>query len=425
MHFKKYLPLIVIFPLMVSCSSSQLFQSKYVEEAKVTDRTRAGNLLASIPAASEKIPVSLYDFQDLTGQFKNNEKYTEYSSAVTKGGHAILTKALLDAGSKKWFTVVERGSFKNLLQERNIIDVTRNQYRGPDGSKLPSLPPLIYGPLLIEGGIISYDSNIITGGAGATYLGINGNVRYNRDMVTIYLRAVKVETGEVLLSVTSSKTVFSTSTDTNLIKYITFDRLLNAEAGFSVNEPVQLAVRQAIETGVYSMIMEGALEKVWDFKDQGAGQAALHEYLVRRDGKDAAMAQMRDAQEQQVAQVETATVAAAPIPAATASDMAPAAGGPVPNAAPAPANAMPPELAETIMPPVKSEPVQSADNNAAPVNGSDAAALAPAAGSAPAPQPQPVAQPSSSQNLNDSAYAQRRKLVLPSEDPNYGRVTRH
>ena len=143
---------------------------------------------------------------------------------------------------------------------------------------------MIYGGMLLEGGIISYDSNVVTGGLGATYLGIGAATQYHRDLVTVYLRAVNIQTGKIIRSVTSSKTVFSTLIDGNLLKYITFDRLLQAEAGLTVNEPTQLAVRQAIETAVYSLIMEGAMHNNWHFNDPVAGQKAIDEYLMRRDG---------------------------------------------------------------------------------------------------------------------------------------------
>jgi curli production assembly/transport component CsgG len=277
--------LLISLSVLCGCSDRTLMQNSLVEEAQVSDHTRAGDILEALPAPANKTPVALYEFQDQTGQFKYNDKYTDYSSAVTKGAHAILTKALIDSGHHQWFTVVERGGLKNLIQERQIIKSMRNEYLGPNGTKLPELPSLIYGGMLIEGGIISYDTNVITGGAGATYLGIGASAQYRRDLVTVYLRAVNIQTGEVVLSVTSSKTIFSTSLDSTVLKYITFDKLLQAEAGFSVNEPTQLAVRQAIETAVYSMIMEGALDHLWSFANPADGQRAIDEYLKRRDSK--------------------------------------------------------------------------------------------------------------------------------------------
>jgi curli production assembly/transport component CsgG len=124
----------------------------------------------------------------------------------------------------------------------------------------------------------------MTGGAGAVYLGIGGTVQYRRDLVTVYLRAVSVQNGEVLLSVTSSKTVYSASLDANFLKYLTVDNLFQSEGGLTLNEPTQLGVRQAVETAVYSLIMEGAINHLWSFRDQAAGRQAIEEYLKRRDG---------------------------------------------------------------------------------------------------------------------------------------------
>jgi curli production assembly/transport component CsgG len=285
MSFKKLMVVSLCSLMLAGCTTQAQFENKMAEEAHVTDRTRAGTILAALPAPSQKVAVAVYDFQDMTGQFKENGKYTDYSSAVTKGGHAILVKALLDSGNRRWFTVVERGSLKNLLQERQIIKVERGEYTGPDGKKLPNLPPMIYGGVMLEGGIVSYDSNVITGGAGATFLGVGATTQYQRDLVTVYLRAVNIQSGEVLLSVTSSKTLYSVSLDANLLKYFTYDKLFQAETGFSLNEPTQLAVRQAIETAVYSMIMEGAVNKIWGFRNAAEGKRAISEYLNRRDGK--------------------------------------------------------------------------------------------------------------------------------------------
>lgn len=270
--------------LLAGCSNMDLFDGPMVSEAHVTDHTRAEKVLNDLPQPAQKIPVVAYDFLDQTGQFKENGAYAEYSSAVTKGGYSILIKALLDAGNDRWFTVAERGSLKSLLQERQIIKLTRDQYTGPNGQKLGPLPPMTYGGMMIEGGIISYDSNIITGGAGAAYLGISATAEYHRDLVTVYLRAVNIQNGEVLLSVTSSKTIYSAMLDANLLKYLTIDNLFQSEAGITLNEPTQFGVRQAVETAVYSLIMEGTIKNLWHFADPVAGDKAIRDYIAKRDG---------------------------------------------------------------------------------------------------------------------------------------------
>ncbi len=269
--------------VLASCSNKNIYENGLVEEAQVNSETRAGGILATLPLPAQPVPVVVYDFVDQTGQFRNNGQYTDYSSAVTKGGYSILVNALLSAGKNNWFTVAERGSLKHLLQERQIIKLTRDQYAGPDGKKLTNLPPLLYGGMMIEGGIVSYDSNVVTGGAGAIYLGIGGSVQYRRDLVTVYLRAISIQTGKVILSVNSSKTIYSVGADANFLRYFAVSNLLQSEVGFTMNEPTQLGVRQAIETALYSLIMEGAINNVWTFRDVAQGKKAIDDYIKRRD----------------------------------------------------------------------------------------------------------------------------------------------
>ena len=260
------------------CSQS-LLEPPLAESPKVSPDTDSARLLKNLPPAKQNTVVSVYEFQDQTGQLKANDNFADYSKAVTQGGLAILNKALLEAGNGRWFDVVERGGLKNLLQERQIIQLTRAQYATPDSNtKPPPLPPLLFAGMLIEGGVVGYDSNIATGGVGANYLGVGGDVKYRRDIVTVDLRAVSVVNGQVLISVTTEKTIYSTALDASVFKYVSFDHLLQMETGFTLNEPPQLAVRQAVETAVYSLIMEGARKNYWQFADANAGRVAVDEY---------------------------------------------------------------------------------------------------------------------------------------------------
>ncbi len=268
---------------LASCSSRSLSDSMLTTDAKVADLTHTDEMLMALPAARQKIPVSVYDFQDQTGQHKPDDNFAQYSRAVTQGGLSILMKGLLDTANGKFFTVIERGGLQNLLQERQIIRTTRDQYHLPNGQKLPNLPPLLYAGMLLEGGIVSYESNVLTGGAGANYLGIGADVQYRQDIVTVYLRAISVKTGEVLLSVNTSKTIFSSGVQGNAYRYVTFDKIFQFEAGYTANEPPQFAVRQAIEMAVYSLIMEGARKDLWSFADPAAGQELVTQYIKNRD----------------------------------------------------------------------------------------------------------------------------------------------
>ena len=180
--------------------------------------------------------------------------------------------------------MVEREALKDLLNERQIITEMRARYLGELNVDPKALPALLFAGVLLEGGIISYDSNTMTGGAGASLLGIGVNQKYKQDTVTVYLRAVSVKTGEVLTTVTTSKTVTSVALDANLFAYVAADKILQSELGYTTNEPVQIALRQAIEKAVYGLVMEGADLKLWAFQDQQAGWPLVWRYKQERDG---------------------------------------------------------------------------------------------------------------------------------------------
>jgi curli production assembly/transport component CsgG len=246
--------------------------------------TQVQRELAVIPPPVRPVAVAVYGFDDQTGQFKPSETGQTLSRAVSQGGAAMLMKALQDAGNRQWFTIVERESLKNLLQERQIILEMRERYLGEKGVNPQALPALLFAGVLLEGGVVGYDSNTVTGGAGAAFLGIGAHGEYRQDTVTVYLRAVSVRTGEVLTTVTASKTIASKAISASAFKYVAFKELLEAETGITTNEPDQLALQQAIEKAVYGLVMEGVDLKLWDFADTKAGWPLLWRYRQERAG---------------------------------------------------------------------------------------------------------------------------------------------
>jgi curli production assembly/transport component CsgG len=236
--------------------------------------------LISLPLPRAQVVVAVYKFRDQTGQYKPGTDTTGWSTAVTQGATSMLIKALEDAGNGKWVKVLERESLTNLLNERKIIRQTRKQYLSEEErNRVRPLNPLLYAPIMFEGGVVAYETNLLTGGAGARYFGLGASTQYRRDTVTIYLRAVSVKTGEVLKSVVTSKTIFSFEMQTGIFRFLSFKRLLEAEAGFSTNEPPQMAVLQAIEKAVFAMVNEGALRGLWAFEDETAGRRILQSYV--------------------------------------------------------------------------------------------------------------------------------------------------
>lgn len=248
--------------------------------------TPATDTLRSLPPAREKVAVAVYGFTDQTGQFKHSETGQTLSRAVTQGATSILVKSLHEAGQRGWFTVIEREKLDNVLRERAVIREMRASYLGEKVVNPSALPPLLFAGVLLEGGIIGYDSNTKTGGLGARFLGIGASTEFREDTVTVYLRAVSVKTGEVLASVSVRKTIAAIGAGANAFRYVAFKELLELETGFTYNEPDHLALQQAIEAAVHGLIMEGAMQDLWCIAaTPDEGRKLLAEYLARRDGR--------------------------------------------------------------------------------------------------------------------------------------------
>src|SRR6201995_2488047 len=249
-------------------------QDPMAKPATLVPDTKSGIVLDSLPPPRRKLDVSVYNFPDLTGQNKPNDNFAEFSRALTQGASAVLIDVLTKAGGGAWFDVVERNDLQPFLQERQILQNTRT---AAEGDKAPSLPPLRFAGILLEGGVIGYDTNETTGGLGANYLGVGPNVQYRQDIITIALRAVSVQTGRVLASVTTTKIVYSINVAGTGFLFAAVDKLLQADIGFTKNTPPTLAVREGVQLAVYSLIFEGVKNKLWEFKDHAAGEAFMRE----------------------------------------------------------------------------------------------------------------------------------------------------
>lgn len=230
-------------------------------EARLGPYTKNTKELKLLPPPKEKIICAVYKFRDQTGQYKNISSGSSWSTAVTQGTTSILTKSLEESG---WFIPIEREGLANLLNERKIIRSSRENYLVDSTKRLPELPPLLYAGIMLEGGIISYETNVYTGGAGLKYFGSGGSVQYRQDQVTIYLRAVSTQNGRVLKTVYTTKTILSQAVDFGVYKFVELNQLLEAETGFSYNEPPQMCVTAAIEKAVQSLIIEGIFDKFWE-----------------------------------------------------------------------------------------------------------------------------------------------------------------
>jgi curli production assembly/transport component CsgG len=254
-------------------------------EAKLGNETAGYSSLTALPAPKEKIVAAVYKFRDQTGQYKPSEFFQNFSTAITQGATSILLRALEESD---WFLVIERENLNNLLNERKIIRSSRAQYSNEKGQiENDLLPPLLFAGVILEGGIISYDANVITGGAGLRYFGAGASGQYREDKITVYLRAISTSNGRILKTVYTSKTILSQMVDVGLFRFVKFKRLLEVETGFTHNEPTQMAVTEAIEKAVESLIIEGVFENLWTLADTSALRSPImKDYIEEKEDNE-------------------------------------------------------------------------------------------------------------------------------------------
>ena len=253
--------------LLSSCAviakNEDLFITQDRKPAQVLDLQ--SEELASLPPAENRPVVAVYrdSFQDLTGQRKSNSSFAMFSTAVTQAPEALLIRALKHASNGQFFRVVERVGLDNLTKERQLIRSTRENFEEDI-----KLQPLLFAGLIIQGGVLSYDTNVETGGLGARYLGIGNSTQYREDVVTISLRIVSVSTGEVLMETTVSKNILSTSVSQDVFRFIEMGtELVEIEGGIAENESGSIALQKAIETGVLNLIEIGINRGYWKYEN--------------------------------------------------------------------------------------------------------------------------------------------------------------
>jgi len=276
----KRLIIIALLSMLPSCAIVQ--KSGYSYKPKVIENKLQREFDSVPPPATGKLTVAVYSFQDKTGQRKAVPGIASFSTAVTQGADALLIRSLQDVGHGQWFEVVERGNIDNLTKERLIITQMRQAYEGQNAQKLM---PLTFAGILIEGGVIGYDTGLESGGVGYNFLGIGPTTQYSKDIVTVSLRAVSVNTGKVLATVTVTKLIYSTADSVAIFKSIDPNQgivqqvfapntgsmsatagIFQFESGLTINEPTTVALKTTIDAGVIELIREGYRRGVWDFK---------------------------------------------------------------------------------------------------------------------------------------------------------------
>ena len=257
---------IIIILLMtltiLGCATGQAIKQTY-DVPVLIEKSTAKEFDTIPPPALGKIVVAVYSFTDKTGQRRPSNTQSSFSTAVTQGSDAFLLKALGDVGRGRWFTVVERGGLQSITQERQIIRQMREAYDGVDAKKLM---PMKFAGMLIEGGITGYDTSTRSGGMGMRVLGIGPQTQFSEDIITVSLRAISVNTGEVIAAVNVQKTIYSTADSIAVLKFFDNDtQIFEFESGITLNEPATLAVKTTVEAAVVELIKEGERKDIWDY----------------------------------------------------------------------------------------------------------------------------------------------------------------
>ena len=255
--------------LLSSCSIFDQYEDTYEQRFSANDAVSIQDLQSielknvNIPKVSPVVAVYPASFTDQTGQRKSNSEFALFSTALTQQPNALLIRALKHAGDGNFFRVVERVGLDNLTKERQLIRSAREQFASEEDKK-KQLQPLLFAGVLMEGAVISYESNLESGGIGARYLGIGNSIQYREDTVTISLRMVSVATGEVLLEVLSQKTIFSYGKSEDVFRFIEAGtELVEIELGNARNESSTIALMKTIEGAVLELIKQGYTKKYW------------------------------------------------------------------------------------------------------------------------------------------------------------------
>ncbi len=263
--------------LLSSCSTFDQLEDTYEHRFSAHNVVSIQNLQSKelknvpIPQVSPVVAVYPSAFTDQTGQRKSNSEFALFSTAITQQPNALLIRALKHAGNGQFFRVVERVGLDNLTKERQLIRSAREQTASEDEKK-KALRPLLFAGILIEGAVISYESNLESGGSGARYLGIGKSVMYREDNITVSLRMVSVATGEVLLEVLSQKTIFSYGKSEDIFRFIEAGtELVEVEMGNARNESSTIALMKAIEGGVLEIVKTGYEKGFWILQNNNEG----------------------------------------------------------------------------------------------------------------------------------------------------------
>jgi len=250
----KFTKSLFFFGALTACTAGHDIK---VQPPSVENQSEFSELSDLAQPISDPLIVGVYSFTDQTGQRAVLSRNTsEMSSAIPQGLNAILVQELKLAGKGGWYRVVERETISDVLNERRIVASAL----GAEAEQ--QLPNLLLPGIILTGGAVSYDRKIHEEFRGFGISSVNGNTQVQSDQVGVVLRAVSVQTGEVIETVYASKEVLSQVNSLSGLRVFNTSTLA-FEVGNATNEPVSLAVRQAIASAIVELTRRGIKREWW------------------------------------------------------------------------------------------------------------------------------------------------------------------
>jgi len=256
------------------------------------------------PPPPRPLTIGIYNCIDTTGQRRPTTQPQELSTAVPTDCTPYLIEATRSL-RPGWVFLVERQHLDELLRERQLATLALNEVAraaaaagqpasGPVATTTPPAarrptsssaakaagaaagPPAATPPagspnrlstvrvaeILLLGQVTAYDraTREVTGGL--AFAGTGGDGTLVTDLVTFSLRAVAVQTGEVLGQTSVTKSVTSLKADVHRTKILS-TTILDVEFGGAGNEPVGLALRAAVRASLGQLINKGIEDGWW------------------------------------------------------------------------------------------------------------------------------------------------------------------
>jgi curli production assembly/transport component CsgG len=222
------------------------------------------------PPPPRALTVGVYSCIDTSGQRRPTRLPQELSTAVPMDCTPYLIDAVRSV-PRGYVFLVERQHVDELLRERQLATLALNTPTdSAPAAGIEALPPpparrlitLRVAEILLIGQVVAYDraTRQVAGGVAVNSTG--GSGEYVTDLVTFSLRAVAVQTGEVLGQSTVSKSVTSLSIGGHISKIYSTD-VVEIEFGGAGNEPVGLALGAAVRSALIALINQGLRDGWW------------------------------------------------------------------------------------------------------------------------------------------------------------------